>query len=141
MCVAEVVKAEAGDRRRRDETSEELRQPIWMHRAAARRADHTVTIRDLSSDFRGQRVTPAVQHEHGDSAEVDPSARVPRLAARLVELVADRDQGAVDGQVSVGEVDVTPAQTEELAAAHAGVRSEPERRKQPITSRDLEERV
>jgi hypothetical protein len=58
-----------------------------------------------------------------------------------VELVADRDQGAVDGQVSVGEVDVTPAQTEELAAAHAGVRSEPERRKQPITSRDLEERV
>lgn len=39
------------------------------------------------------------------------------------------------------EVDVAPAQSEELAAAHAGVCREPERREEPVAVRGLQEGV
>src|SRR4051812_21647723 len=88
--VAEVVKPEARGRRVRDQPGEDLREPVRVHRAARRAAEDMVVVADGSTELSREGVAPAGEDRHGDIVEVDPASRVPSLAARLVELVADQ---------------------------------------------------
>jgi hypothetical protein len=76
--------------------------------------------------FVGAPITPAVQDVDGGRVEVDAAARGAGLAARLVELVADGDEGAGDGEARGVEVDVASSQSEHLTASHPGVRRQPQ---------------
>jgi hypothetical protein len=58
-----------------------------------------------------------------------------------MELVGDRDQSSVDRHACSLEVDVLPAETEELASPHPGGGEHPEGGKQPMTSCSLQKRL
>jgi hypothetical protein len=49
-----------------------------------------------------------------------------------VDFVAHRDEPPVEVQALLGEVDVGPAEPEDLVAAHPGHRSEPEDGEEPV---------
>ena len=61
--------------------------------------------------------------------------RAFRVLPGLVDLVADGDQPAVDGEALALEVDVVPLESEDLVASHAGHCREPEEREEAVAVR------
>ncbi len=70
--------------------------------------------------------------------EVDHSGAVA-LRRRVDDLVADGDERLADRQPRPVQIEVAPAQAEDLAASHAGHRREPPDRLQPSPADGLEE--
>ena len=79
-------------------------------------------------------LAPAIEHVDGARVEVDGPARGARLAARLVQFVADGHERPGDGELRAVEVDVAPLETEDLTASHPGVGGDPQRRVAAVIS-------
>ena len=76
---------------------------------------------------------PRLEDRERGGVEVDRAAGVAGLAARLVHLVADRDEPAVERESLALEVDVVPLESEDLVAAHPRHGGQPEEREVAVS--------
>ena len=88
-----------------------------------------------AANSAGLEGAPTVEHGEGRVVERDVAASGLGFAAGLVDFVADRDEPTVERESLLVEVDVGPFETEELVAAHARVRGEPQDREVSVTCR------
>jgi hypothetical protein len=72
-----------------------------------------------ASRSAGLEPAVAAQSGHGARVEGDPAGASGSLRLRELEVVVDHDEGLTDCEPAAVQVEVSPAQPEDFAAAHA----------------------
>jgi hypothetical protein len=84
-------------------------------------------------------LSPRSKDAHRGRVQIDPSARPGSLASRLMHLVVDGDEPAVDRDGGRLLVEVLPPEPQELVAAHPGEGCRPQGREEAVAGGGAQE--
>lgn len=127
MRMAKVVQPDAWQARLADQSLERVREHLGMDGGAVEVAKDVTVVLETWAAGRSENADRAL-------VEVDRAPRRASLPARFVEFVSDRDERAIDRQPGRLEIHIGPAQSENLATAHAGIGGQPQGGKVGIAS-------
>ena len=108
---------------------------VWLHE------DQFVTARFDAALLLRPLDPPRLEHVDGATVEVDRASAGAGLHIGDLRLICDRHQRLTHRQPSGPEVEVTPPKSQDLTAAHPGVRRKMERRVKAVASNRVEERL